>query len=232
MPLSSNGTTVDSYQVGIVNVSDYSGFGVQLDGRTFSSSDYRYGFQGQEKDDEIKGEGNSVNYKYRMHDARIGRFFAVDPLSPIYPANSSYAFSENTVINAIELEGLEKLDATSISKETFTPKLKINFPNGSHAIVYATHGGAYAISQGDRDLINSFEGYSATPGNKGEQSGHGSTTITSGVGGVFNMNKYPENAGFRSSHITTPYSIGGVNTANPDLFFCLLYTSPSPRDRG
>jgi RHS repeat-associated protein len=72
-------------------------------------ADYRYGFQGQEKDDEIKGEGNSVNYKYRMHDPRIGRFFAVDPLAPQYPSNSPYAFSENVVINAGELEGLEKV---------------------------------------------------------------------------------------------------------------------------
>ncbi len=46
-------------------------------------SNYRYGFQGQERDDEIKGNGNSVNYKYRMHDPRLGRFFAVDPLAPI-----------------------------------------------------------------------------------------------------------------------------------------------------
>ncbi len=73
-----------------------------------SSDFYRYGFQGQEKDDEIKGEGNSLNYKYRMHDPKIGRFFAVDPLFKEYPHNSSYAFSENVVINAIELEGREK----------------------------------------------------------------------------------------------------------------------------
>jgi RHS repeat-associated protein len=70
---------------------------------------YRYGFQGQEKDDEVKGAGNSVNYKYRMHDPRIGRFFAVDPLSAKYPWNSSYAFSENRVLDAVELEGREAL---------------------------------------------------------------------------------------------------------------------------
>jgi RHS repeat-associated protein len=69
---------------------------------------YRYGFQGQERDDEVKGAGNSVNYKYRMHDPRLGRFFAIDPLASKYPYNSSYAFSENVVINAVELEGLEK----------------------------------------------------------------------------------------------------------------------------
>jgi RHS repeat-associated protein len=72
-----------------------------------SSTLYRYGFQGQETDDEIKGEGNSVNYKYRMHDPRIGRFFAVDPLAPKYPYYTPYSFSGNRVIDAVELEGLE-----------------------------------------------------------------------------------------------------------------------------
>ena len=72
------------------------------------NNDYRYGFQGQENDPEVKGEGNSVNYKYRMHDPRVGRFFAIDPLTAEYPWNSPYAFSENVVINAVELEGLEK----------------------------------------------------------------------------------------------------------------------------
>lgn len=74
-----------------------------------SSDDYRYGFQGQEQDDEIKGKGNSLNYKFRMHDPRLGRFFAVDPLAPKYPHNSPYAFSENKLINSIELEGLESV---------------------------------------------------------------------------------------------------------------------------
>jgi len=72
-----------------------------------SGGGYRYGFQGQERDDELKGSGNSLNYKYRMHDPRIGRFFAVDPLAPDYPWNSPYAFSENRVIDGVELEGLE-----------------------------------------------------------------------------------------------------------------------------
>jgi hypothetical protein len=61
-------------------------------------------------DDELKGEGNSANYKYRMHDPRIGRFFARDPLAHQYSYNSPYAFSENKVIHAIELEGLESVD--------------------------------------------------------------------------------------------------------------------------
>jgi RHS repeat-associated protein len=72
-----------------------------------SSDSYRYGFQGQEKDDELKGEGNSLNYTFRMHDPRVGRFFARDPMFNSYPWNSPYAFSENRVLDGREIEGLE-----------------------------------------------------------------------------------------------------------------------------
>ncbi|MEZ4775870.1 MAG: polymorphic toxin type 44 domain-containing protein [Bacteroidia bacterium] len=56
---------------------------------------------------EIYGTGNAVSYKYRVEDPRLGRFLSVDPLSAEYPWNSPYAFSENRVIDGIELEGLE-----------------------------------------------------------------------------------------------------------------------------
>lgn len=41
---------------------------------------------------------------------QIGRFWQVDPLADKYTYNSTYAFSENKIINAIELEGLESKD--------------------------------------------------------------------------------------------------------------------------
>ncbi len=73
---------------------------------TFTSS-YRYGFNGQEQDDEIKGHGNSVNFSARVHDPRLGRFLSIDPIAANFPHNSPYAFSENRVIDMIELEGRE-----------------------------------------------------------------------------------------------------------------------------
>ena len=42
-----------------------------------------------------------------MHDPRVGRFFAIDPLFKDYPYNSPYAFSENRIMDAVELEGRE-----------------------------------------------------------------------------------------------------------------------------
>ena len=92
----------------VIAFNDYYPFGMQITERTGSSSSYRYGFQGQEKDDEIKGEGNSLNYTFRMHDPRIGRFFAVDPLFKEYPHYTPYSFSGNKVTNHIEREGLEE----------------------------------------------------------------------------------------------------------------------------
>jgi len=73
-------------------------------------SNYLFGFNSQEKVDEIKGSGNSYSFKYRMYDARLGRFLSVDPLEREYPWNSTYAFAENDVIRNIDLEGAEKYD--------------------------------------------------------------------------------------------------------------------------
>ncbi len=79
-----------------------------MPGRSYSSGEgYRFGFQGQESDDEVRGDGNSIFFKYRVHDPRIGRFASIDPLTNAYPWNSPYNFSENDVIRAVELEGLE-----------------------------------------------------------------------------------------------------------------------------
>jgi len=88
-------------------------------GRNFNSSEYRFGFQGQEKDDELKGIGNSISFKYRIHDPRLGRFFVVDPLTRKYPHNSPYAFSENRVIDGFELEGLEVITVSGVYTASF-----------------------------------------------------------------------------------------------------------------
>jgi hypothetical protein len=72
-----------------------------------SGDGYRFGFQGQEGDDEWSGEGSMLAFKYRIHDVRLGRFLSVDPLSDSYPWNSVYAFSENRLIDGLEFEGLE-----------------------------------------------------------------------------------------------------------------------------
>ena len=70
--------------VGIRTCSDYSPFGVELDGRTVSGG-YRHGFQGMELDSEVKGEGNSYSTEFRQLDPRLGRWLSVYPLSLKFP---------------------------------------------------------------------------------------------------------------------------------------------------
>jgi cell division protein FtsB len=97
-------SAVVSYAAVVLSATDYSPFGVGLYGRSWSEG-YRFGFQGQEKDDELwKG---SISYKYRIELKLLGRFISVDPLGGNYAGNSSYAFSMNRLIDGIELEGLE-----------------------------------------------------------------------------------------------------------------------------
>ena len=106
----------ESGEAYLTSAQDYYPFGMVQPGRSFTAGDgYRYGFQGQEKDDEVKGNGNSINYKYRMHDPRLGRFFSIDPLSPKYPHYSPYSFSGNKLIAFRELEGLEEAGATRMN---------------------------------------------------------------------------------------------------------------------
>lgn len=110
IPHDNGSGVVDYYLADIMQSQDFSPFGVTLSARNFTKSgaeEFRYLFQGQEKDNEVKGEGNSVNFSFRMHDPRLGRFFAIDPLTKKYPHNSPYAFSENRVLDGIELEGAE-----------------------------------------------------------------------------------------------------------------------------
>lgn len=74
------------------------------------SGSYRFGFNGQEKDDEVKGEGNQQDYGMRIYDPRLGRFLSPDPLivyGKKYPELSTYQFASNTPIVAIDIDGLE-----------------------------------------------------------------------------------------------------------------------------
>lgn len=90
-----------------------------------ASGGYRFGFNGQMKDDEVHGEGNAYSFKYRIHDTRLGRFLSVDPLYQSYPWNSSYAFAENDVIRSIDLEGAERLIISDKIGKKAEPILKV-----------------------------------------------------------------------------------------------------------
>ncbi|MCJ7936144.1 MAG: DUF6443 domain-containing protein [Chryseobacterium sp.] len=87
---------------------NYYPFGMEYQGYNGTNTQnqhYRYGFQGQERQQETGWN----SFKYRNSIPELGRFFNIDPLSEKYAYNSTYAFQENKLGLGKELEGLELL---------------------------------------------------------------------------------------------------------------------------
>ena len=72
--------------------------GMPMPGRNFNPTEYRFGMQGSEKDDEISGSGNTYNMEAREYDSRTLRPWSPDPKAHEYPSQSPYAmFNGNPV---------------------------------------------------------------------------------------------------------------------------------------
>ena len=56
---------------------------------------YRFGFQNQEVDIEISGNGNNISFEFRKVDPRIGRMWSIDPLANNLVAYSPYILCLN-----------------------------------------------------------------------------------------------------------------------------------------
>ncbi len=105
---------IDYYVADVINANDYYPFGSLMPGRTNNNDKkYRYGFNGKENDDEVKGEGNQQDYGMRIYDPRIGRFLSTDPLTKSFPQLTPYQYSENQPIWAIDMDGLERYIVTN-----------------------------------------------------------------------------------------------------------------------
>jgi RHS repeat-associated protein len=86
---------------------DYSPGGMLMPDRYSSINVYRYGFQGQEKDDEVSGEGNSYDFGARMYNSRVSRFFGMDPV--IQSHQSPYLYAANNPIYYVDLDGKDNI---------------------------------------------------------------------------------------------------------------------------
>jgi RHS repeat-associated protein len=86
-----------------------------------SSTAYRYGFQGQEKDDELKGEGNSYDFGARLYDPRVGRWFKMDEESSKLPQLSPYAYVNCNPLRFVDPDGNFLIDVHKrITKNAFS----------------------------------------------------------------------------------------------------------------
>jgi RHS repeat-associated protein len=218
-------------------------FGMQMPGRSFSSGSFRYGFQGQEKDNEIKGDGNSINYKYRIHDPRLGRFLSVDPLAKDYPDLTTYQLADNNPIENMELEGLEGFSTRFIGTLglhlSFSKKrtsFSVSAGIGT-AMMFANGVSFEGSAKGNLSLYGqsgflkaafnySFSGMAGV-GNTLNMAGFGTTGSASGDGisipdfmpsvGIHSMGANPAGNNFKG--IGVKYASDLDNTTPPNLSF-------------
>jgi len=109
--VSLNGTDVAYYQPEVLSQQDYYPFGMLQPGRRFAlGGAYRYGFNGKENDNEVKGEGGQQDYGMRIYDPRVGRFLSVDPLIKDFVGQSPFSFAANNPLRLIDNNGMAPAD--------------------------------------------------------------------------------------------------------------------------
>ena len=96
---------------------------------------YQYKYQGQELQDELGL--NWYSYKWRNYDPAIARFMSIDPLAEEYEDYTTYQFSSNQPVHAIELEGLESSDDKNKRKELDPNSVKYKAVEGLFNVIMA-----------------------------------------------------------------------------------------------
>ena len=103
-------------------------FGMVMPGRNWtaaSAEGYRFGFNGKESDDEIKGDGNSLDFGARIYDPRLGKWLTVDPLMANYPNLSPFIYCGNAPIAFYDPDGKEVKNAFFYIIKSAEASLKI-----------------------------------------------------------------------------------------------------------
>jgi len=106
-------TGAKTYTADILSSQDYYPFGMLMPERTSNTDKYKFGFNGKENDNDVKGVGNQQDYGMRIYDTRIGRFLSTDPITKKYPWYTPYQFAGNKSLNSIDLDGLEEFPVYS-----------------------------------------------------------------------------------------------------------------------
>jgi len=78
---------------------------------------YRYGFNGMEKDDEVKGSGNSYDFGARMYDARVGRWWSRDKFEASKSYISTYSSFRNNSMLFVDPDGNDEIISIVIKQQ-------------------------------------------------------------------------------------------------------------------
>src|SRR5690554_756067 len=114
---------------------------------------YRYGFNSMEKDDNIKGEGNSYDFGARIYDPRVGRWLSRDPQAGKYTSWSPYHFGYNNPIITIDPNGEENIIVVNLDnhgdrmKKEMGLNVDIQFVDDANSLINYINSGSTSNSE-------------------------------------------------------------------------------------
>jgi hypothetical protein len=136
----------------VIEATDYYPFGMPMPGRTLSlsSTKYRFGFNTQERENEVYGFGNLSTAEFWEYDTRLGRRWNLDPVDQIDISN--YAVNGNNPIWYADPDGDV---AVSLADFSCTGKLMSTAPSlGTSALttglktsIQVTQSGQFTLAQ-------------------------------------------------------------------------------------
>jgi RHS repeat-associated protein len=122
-----------------------------MPGRTFTgASGYRYGFNGKENDNEVKGNGNSIDFGARIYDPRLGKFLSRDPDASSYPFMTPYCYSANNPVFYIDNDGRGPIPYFMLLLETVKVYLRYAEQTAIVSITLENKGGVMGVSNTDK----------------------------------------------------------------------------------
>jgi RHS repeat-associated protein len=99
-----------------------------MPGRVSSNQNgYRYGFNGKENDNEVKGTGNLQDYGMRIYDPRVGIWLSMDKLQSKNPGESPFLFTGGNPLAFIDADGNDRVWFNSDGVEVKRIKTKVVF---------------------------------------------------------------------------------------------------------
>jgi RHS repeat-associated protein len=120
-----------------------------------------FSFNGMEKDNEMKGEGNSYDFSARILDSRVGRWLSRDALEKLTCDINPYHFGSLNPINRIDLDGNWDIEVHAYSNRgNFGYALMIVKDNDGN-VVYKTT----VMVQGSNHEKNNFNARDRTKTN-------------------------------------------------------------------
>ncbi len=80
-------------------------FGFEMPGCSSNSAGARFGYNGKQKENELYGTANALDFGARIYDGRIAYFLSVDPLMKKFASKTPYQYAANNPISNIDVEG-------------------------------------------------------------------------------------------------------------------------------